>query len=259
MNIFKKATIVLSFGFLFLNFQSNAQIIYTDINPDGVPTNGGFNFDQTGPNEIDVDNYGVLSYSGGGSETNIWANGTANSGWDVPKPITVGTTIDATGNFIGYGDASMDNWGGGTPFPLNTDAYIAVRLKIGSGTFYGWIRVMWDGTSFVYKDYAYESTPNKSIKAGEKAVPTNLTQTDFSNQVNVFPNPATTQIHIQNNSQESIENAIVFDIFGHTIQSVNLSQHNQTLNVSNLTNGIYFISFYNQNRNISTQKFVIAR
>ncbi len=257
-NIFKKVAIALCVGFLFFSTQSNAQIIYTDIVPDGNPTNGGFNFDQLGANEINYDTaYNTLDYTWTAGGTNIWANGNANAGWDVPKPLTAGTIIDANGNFIGQGDASMDDWGNVTPFPTNSDSYIGVRLKVGNNVYYGWMRVMWNGSQFIFKDYAYESTPNKSIKAGEKAVPTSLSQVDLSNQVEIFPNPTNSNISILNNTNTLINKAVIYDIYGHALTTIQINQTKQLIDVSHLSKGIYFISLYNDSLKVATKKYSI--
>ncbi len=141
-----------------------AGVVYTDIDPDNsFTTGGGFDFNGDATAEITTNN-GVYLTVG---VHNIWANGNASSGWDVPKPLQANTTIDAGGNFIGAGDASMNAWGAGTPFPQNQDAYMGIKIVLSGNTMYGWVRVFWNGTDFVYKDYAYETTPGAAINAGD--------------------------------------------------------------------------------------------
>ncbi|MEZ4890412.1 MAG: hypothetical protein R2779_07595 [Crocinitomicaceae bacterium] len=108
-------------------FNANAQIVYRDITPDGLPTNGDFDFNNDGTAEFSTDGI-MFDYSAtNAAGTNMWMDGTAAAGWDEVKPLTVNTVIGASGNFIGYGDASMDAWGAGTIFPLNVDSYIGVN------------------------------------------------------------------------------------------------------------------------------------
>ncbi len=49
-----------------------------------------------------------------------------------------------------------------------TDKYLGLRFKVGVNVFYGWARLSIDSTvgTVVVKDYAYESTPGKSIITG---------------------------------------------------------------------------------------------
>jgi hypothetical protein len=50
-----------------------------------------------------------------------------------------------------------------------SDKYLPLRIVVGTNTYYGWARldVAYGGTSFTIKDYAYNSTPNQSILAGQ--------------------------------------------------------------------------------------------
>ncbi len=166
----------LLFGLLMAMLVANAEIVYTDINPDGAPANNMIDFNGDGTAEFtyiyDEMTGTTLTYTGGGNGTNIWANGNADEGWDTPKPLTEGTSIGTNGNFIGFGDSNLDGWGN-NPFPANQERYIGCRLSIGGQTYYGWIRVEWNGTTFSFKDFAYENTPNTPINAGDAtATPT---------------------------------------------------------------------------------------
>jgi hypothetical protein len=70
------------------------------------------------------------------------------------------------------------NWGSSTPEPLVGesaapnfqnlgDRYIGCKFKLGLNTHYGWVRVNFSSLTLVIKDYAYESTPNQPINAGQ--------------------------------------------------------------------------------------------
>jgi len=54
----------------------------------------------------------------------------------------------------------------------NNDKYLGLKLVKGSQVFYGWVRLNgnlgWNGTPILLKDYAYNSSPNESILAGQK-------------------------------------------------------------------------------------------
>ena len=53
----------------------------------------------------------------------------------------------------------------------NNDKYLGLKLVKGGQAFYGWARlngkIGWDGTPLLLKDYAYNSSPNEFILAGQ--------------------------------------------------------------------------------------------
>lgn len=254
----KKGALLLGMALMLTATQSNAQIIYTDIAPDGMPAGGGFDFNGDGINEFEVDETGYFSYDWTATGNNIWAIGTIADGWDTPKPLTAGTVIDASGNFIGGGDASMDAWGAGTPFPNGTDSYMGVRLGMAGNTHYGWIRLMWDGADWIYKDFAYEKTPNMLIKAGEMPVPASVSGMESGNSIQIFPMPAIGSVTIKNNGTQPLTQASILDISGKKIQTISLNgAATQTLDISSLSNGIYLLQVRAQNGAVSTQKLIV--
>jgi hypothetical protein len=260
----KKGLVLLALALTVKSTQ--AQIVYKDIQPDGLPANGGFDFNGDGTNEFDINTNqysgDYFTYTNSPTGTNIWAAGNANSGWDVVKPLALNTNINSSGNFIGMGDASMTDWSNGnTTFPLNTDSYIGVKIIINNQTHYGWIRVNWNGNSFVYKDFAYQATPNTAIKAGEKQntpPPTNVNDVNTNEKIAVYPTPAKNEIFLQMNSTEKATSAVIVDLSGKPIKTVTLNQQaQQTIPVSDLSKGVYFIKIYNHQHAIAMKKIMI--
>ena len=175
----KKVYTLVFFAILaFTTMQLNAQIVYTDI-PDGQPAGIDFNNDNT--NEFDVQTQAhqgdYLLYAGYGADNNIHALGNAGNGWDVPALVAQGFSIDASGNWVGMGDAYINgdfaNPPGNSSIIVGTDQYIAARFNLGgTDIFYGWIRITVDGSGNVtYKDYAYNSTAGQPITAGDMGSP----------------------------------------------------------------------------------------
>ena len=141
-----------------------ANIVYTDITPDNNYSSGGsFDFDNDGTNEMNTIDGKYI----GLSDCRVWTMGASSPNDIIPKPLSLNTVIGTAGYFSSNTYASMDNWGSGTSFPLNVDAYLAFRFTVSGNDYYGWMRVMYDGTHFVYKDYAYEDIPNTLILAGD--------------------------------------------------------------------------------------------
>jgi hypothetical protein len=78
---------------------------------------------------------------------------------------------------------STGNWLGAT------NKYLALKLIVGTNTYYGWARLdfLFISGSFTIKDYAYESTPNACIQSGQTVLGNNKNTSKpiFS----IFPNP----------------------------------------------------------------------
>ena len=74
-------------------------------------------------------------------------------------------------------------------------------------------------------------------------------------EVNVYPNPATTVINIDNAEGAQIS---LFDINGRMINNINSASANQTIDASNLAKGMYIVRIANGN-NVITKKVNVVR
>ena len=71
----------------------------------------------------------------------------------------------------------------------------------------------------------------------------------------IYPNPTTGQLTIEG-VELKIENVEILDILGRMVKTYRLnSSTNATLDVSELSNGTYFVSVYSEGQKI-TRKFV---
>ncbi len=76
---------------------------------------------------------------------------------------------------------------------------------------------------------------------------------DFSNNVKLYPNPSTGVFFVENN-QQTISVSVI-DTLGKVVYSQNNVE--QSVDLSNLSKGIYFAKITNENNIITTQKIVI--
>ena len=74
-------------------------------------------------------------------------------------------------------------------------------------------------------------------------------------EVNIYPNPATTVINIDNAEGSQIS---VFDINGRMISNIESASANQTIDASNLAKGMYIVRIANGN-NVITKKVSVVR
>jgi len=151
-----------------------------------------------------------------GSVATPWGNDTFlwNMGW-----IKSGTS-NYPGNFIGQGDQ-----------------FIGVKFDISGAVHYGWIRVnvAADATQLTVIDWAYESTADGNINAGDIGGVSVNTLADGN--INVFPNPSNGIFNLTPNVDNfSIE---VSDITGRVILTD--SSENHLIDLSSFGAGTYFI------------------
>ena len=96
--------------------------------------------------------------------------GSDNSGSDQIADLSFGTSIGVGSDFATAGsDSGSDTHTGSGPnlFPIGTPGYIGFALEEGASTYYGWMQIDINNTGAgTIVDWAYDSTPNESIKAG---------------------------------------------------------------------------------------------
>ena len=82
-----------------------------------------------------------------------------------------------------------------------------------------------------------------------------LSKNDF--KFSVYPNPATDVLNINIENLEGNASVSVYDIVGKQVATSKLNNGTNTLNVENLTAGVYFYSIRKDNTIIETKKVVI--
>ncbi|MEO6883812.1 MAG: T9SS type A sorting domain-containing protein [Bacteroidia bacterium] len=82
-----------------------------------------------------------------------------------------------------------------------------------------------------------------------------------SNLISLFPNPANTFIHINCSSSLLLNtlNITIYDAFGRNVLSNSAFKINETLDISALSAGIYFVKIQDEKNNFSVKKLVITR
>jgi len=93
-------------------------------------------------------------------------------------------------------------------------------------------------------------------------VGTTLSSNSFAESVNfnVIPNPAKNSFKINfNNSSIDLINMSLIDIQGRIIKKIRSVNNNSEINVSDFSNGVYFVKIQNQNGEIGTKKLIIKK
>ncbi|PHS10552.1 MAG: hypothetical protein COA88_02065 [Kordia sp.] len=231
-----------------------SQIIHRDIADFTFTTNANIDidFNNDGTPEFNIEEgWGSISVFFDANNINFIGYGSFDSGygWDIIKPLTNGYTIDNTGSFEAFGDAYINpGWKNpGDEFPEG-NSYIGTTFKLGANTHYGWLRVNSASGTITLLDYAYNTTPDAAINAGEQA----LAIQDYANNIKVsyFPNPTTGIISIK--SELIIEEAHLIDVLGKTTL---LNIFNNKVDISTFSNGIYFLHV-RSNKNTAIKKII---
>jgi Secretion system C-terminal sorting domain len=86
---------------------------------------------------------------------------------------------------------------------------------------------------------------------------------DFSNAMNVYPNPAQNEVNLQYKFDETTNlNVNVVNALGQIIYSAkmpNIEAGTATLNVNNLTNGVYMIQITDDKQHQSVKRLMIQK
>jgi hypothetical protein len=249
---------------------SSAQIIYTDI-PDTTLVNDNeffdIDFNNDGSPEFNLTLNTFFSSRGVGS---LFFNGQINilginprngnvvidsnsypAGFNFNDLISLGSNSFSSGNravvfhtFISsnYNSGLYQNSKSNGNF-LGVEKYLGVRFTIGSNQHYGWIRldVSTRVDSVTIKDFAYDSTANAPILAGDRGALVGLRtnsfqKTDFyssHNQLNFRGQiPANTQLSI-------------IDLKGQKVKEAFLTENQRKQELSSFSNGIYVVEIRN--------------
>ena len=278
----KKNLLTLIAVFTFLTCFS--QIQYTDVNPDltlqasssdSYPLD--FNADASidliiYESEVDTNLNGfVLTFIGGVvntlGATEIVGTDSLIFGSNILFVDTIGAGELIDGS-LGYINSSMPSVFAGaglrvTATSLNTslgefqgaqDGYIGVKFDISGNTHYGWVRVNTaeDCYSLIVKDFAYETTPNTGIIAGDYGG-SGLVGFDESIVSNVNILQLNREIYFENITQPT--KVQVFNVLGSEIKNYHFKT-NQNIILDNADLGLYLLVI-TTNNNKQVQKIYI--
>jgi len=251
---------------------ANGQIVYHDIVPDSIlevptipATGNSFQFDLNNDTKVDINFFGLRfssssSYSAWGffalyagsfvTGSNSYINALPLN-HTISKTLSSGNDWRSKGTFasksIYYSNTyTYGNWAN------QNDKYLGLRFETTSNdTLYGWMRlsVNQNCDSLIVKDYAYNSTPNQSILAGQ-------TVSIVENNIDlgkVFYN--TGKLHINLFSAEKTQ-IHIFNITGKRIISETTENKSHIIDLQNLSKGMYLVEIINKS-GIQRKKILI--
>lgn len=129
-------------------------------------------------------------------------------------------------------------------FPGAGDKYLGVKFTIGTNVHYGWVRLDMSSLSdsLTIKDYAYHSTPNTPIAAGDTGITVGVGKVKNVKQFDFYA--AEGRIIFKDKLEVSMVLS-VFDLSGKLIErrTLGIEQTDITLNQS--LNGVYIVELRN--------------
>ena len=256
----------LATGITAVSGATNAQVQYTDINPDYLVSGNGSSYalDLNNDNVVDFEFVTIssstsITYSNfpinvqfdlglvyPAASSNSWMANSNSSDTTIAN-IPAGSSI-APSNLFSGGSAvlgGMINFGilGSYPYGnfLAQEGFLGVKFQASGNTHYGWIRVevTADGKTLSVKDYAYDATPNTAIVAGETGSgPVGVEHIENSVKIQNINN----QLMIELNNELTNCIATVTSITGQQVVSQSINNAIELIELNDLSKGIYVVS-----------------
>ena len=144
-------------------------------------------------------------------------------------------------------------------WPGATDKYLALKLIVGTNAYYGWARfdVVATSSTFTIKDYAYESTPNTCIQAGQSILAIN--ENSSNNRFSIFPNPFISTTTIETTINLKNASLTLYNAYGQSLKQINnISGNTIALSRDHLPSGLYFMRLTEENKIIAEEQLLIT-
>ena len=278
------------FTAILFSASANAQIVYTDVNPDTVistppaqtPKDYNLDLNNDGVNDFKIScslrigacqtaRFYIFYVKDSALNANAVVadtNSTYTRPMNFNENIVSGLTFSASG-YLRYERTTNQLCPGYIQgyWPLLSDRYLGLKLIVGANTYYGWARMQisfGNPTTCTIKDYAYNSIPNQPILAGQ-TIATGTNENSFASSINLFPNPATNQIIIDNGPDKigmKIESVTIYDLTGNEVYIENhqnlISNREISIDVSKFPSGIYAVQVKTAGF-IETKKLIIQK
>lgn len=261
-----KKVFLLAIATFAMALSTKSQVMYTDLesNPIVIDANN-MEYELNlagGETEFMIQNYYAMStdeyayfasFSSGSAVVSSSADYNANV-----NLLSEGTTIGSSSTFFGSED--------GTPYFnvllgydyqswLNQTGYVGFKFLLNGATHYGWAKISVTASAITLYGYAYQSTANTSIAAGNKGTSSlddAIQETNNINLISIYPNPTSDLLMIDNT--ENVQNIEIMNLCGQVVLTNN-ALNTQSVDVSNLQRGIYYISLLTNNEKI-VKKFI---
>jgi len=254
---------------------ANAQITYTDVNPDAVA-------DSLNPFAIDFNNdatpdlaFGVQHISGSftnSGQTLTYVGAFAYAVAPAGKIVTIDTLQADTLN-CGVAISQASNFGNASfgslalaaliqpinypfasgPYIGVNDKYLGFQFTLGTNTHYGWARlsVAADATTITIKEYAYNATPSGAINTCQTA---GIEDVAVENKVTIKPLLDEAIINV---TPDLVGGTLaITNLAGQTVKTVAINDVNAKISYEGLNTGIYFVEARFESGSVNKKVYV---
>lgn len=281
--LLKKVSTFITTAMLF-SASANAQIVYTDVNPDLTITQSSIG---SSVHAVDINNDTITDATLAASKTssaNAVLLGTSSGSEAlmccpilqaraINHNVAIGSNPNGTNAYWSNNqNARLRQFplggggpGGPNPIPFGdwstpADRYLAIRFLVGADWYYGWVRVSVSvgGNSFTIRDYAYNSIPNQLILAGQ-TMTTGIRENSFASSINLFPNPADDNLIIDLGTNYGKAQVTIADMSGKVMYtSIAIDIQKVEVNTKGFAEGMYVVQIQTGDF-IGTKKLVVEK
>lgn len=182
----------------------------------------------------------LIGTPGTGSSSSSFQLTALNNGDPIASAANFGTSAN---NILGLDMIADAGLFGQIPiqqgnFLNQSNKYLGGKLTAGANTFYGWVElsVNSNASQITIHKYAYQSTPNTSILAGEGGN-SGLEQVALENKVTIIGTPENVKINV---TPDLIGAAVsIVSMSGQSLKSDVLTDVNNTISFDGISTGIY--------------------
>lgn len=260
-------------GTLALAGAADAQIAYTDINPDTIVHDTltyNLDFDNNGQPELTfitsqyTTSYGTVNFAivqVSGNANNAVIGSLYSSQYPFPFAMNNGDSISGTNTnwqaasvnsgtqYLGAvsGSYTFCNWLGAT------DKYLGVRFMIGSNIHYGWARlsVSANADTIIVKDYAYEILPGIGLTAGQMV---GIHTEEALGHIRIFSSSNTVVINNPEFNQGG--NVRIYNSTGELVYESPANEETMRISLEGKAAGIYLVQFMRGDEQVSRKVYI---
>ena len=232
--------------------EASGQIVFTDVDPDFSSASGesfAIDFDGNGTNDVTILRDEKTFVNSGNEITapriilDTETIAFENNGYTYTSNLPQGESISPNGDFLSMGDVCV---GYGYVYSFchdyqdnSGDSIVGIRFDLEGNTHYGWIELnTLVGDQYQVLSYAYESTPDIGIFAGDPGGETDDTLSLEDSVIEgLFAYIANDALTIT--SRNPLQNVTIHNLNGQEVISQNLGNTSETINLNNLSTGMY--------------------
>lgn len=270
---------VFIFTVMLFSISANAQMVYTDVNPDDTTSQGTYNLDLNNDGTTDFEiTHSIITIICNGPKANRYirvtplgtnqvssysVNNATKMALNANIDASVLTWNDSANQLMAYRTHSLactPAYSGGQWLSA-VDGYLGLKLNSGGNTYYGWARLNTsDANSFTIIDYAYNSIPNQPILAGEgQPIISGIIENSFVSSITLFPNPATNHLTISLESHHKKVQVTIVDMTGKIIYTATAREEQMLeVNTEAFAAGIYAVQIQTEDF-IGTKKLILKK